>query len=33
MRIKCPMQPMRLPKEEDHQYAPCPEKKLHPKDA
>jgi len=22
---------MRLPKEEDHQYAPCPEKKPHPK--
>jgi hypothetical protein len=32
MKIKCPMKPMHLPKEEDHQYAPCHEKKPHPKD-
>jgi hypothetical protein len=32
MKIKYPMQPVHLPKEEDYQHAPCLEKKPHPKD-
>jgi hypothetical protein len=33
MRKKCPMQLVRLPKEEDYQNAPHPKIKPHPKNA
>jgi hypothetical protein len=31
MKTKCPMQPVRFPKEENHPYVPCPKIKPHPK--
>jgi hypothetical protein len=31
MKTKCPMQPVRFPREEDHRYASCFEIKPHPK--